>query len=93
MAIVESALVVGCGSIGHRHLRLLLAGGLAGEVRGCEPDAATRLQTGEEFPAVQMFSDYREALAAGPTAVVLCTPPNMHVDQALAALEAGCHVL
>jgi predicted dehydrogenase len=40
-----------------------------------------------------MFSDYREALAASPAAVVLCTPPNLHVEQALAALEAGCHVL
>jgi predicted dehydrogenase len=42
----------------------------------------------------QAFGELSEALqVARPRAVVLCTPPDMHIPQALLALQHGCHVL
>ena len=41
----------------------------------------------------ELFSDYEDALAKfKPDMVLICTPPVYHVDEALAALQAGAHV-
>ena len=93
---MASVLVVGCGSIGKRHLRLLLASPRASTVCICEPAARARATVVDEFGlrADQAFGDLKEALTvAKPSAVVLCTPPEMHVPQAIMALQHDCHVL
>lgn len=47
----------------------------------------------ERTYGVETFADFTTALASGGEAVVICTPPPLHVPMAMAALEAGKHVL
>lgn len=84
-----SALLVGCGSIGKRHLRNLKALGI-GPLYAFDPQPA-RLAEAAELGA-EGFSHLEKALAKRPTFVVVATPNNLHVEHALAAAKAGCHL-
>jgi predicted dehydrogenase len=84
------ALVLGTGSIGRRHCMNLRALGAARlDVFDAEPERCRPVV--EELGAVA-HARLEDALAAGPDVALICTPPVCHVEQALAALEAGCHV-
>lgn len=86
-----SVLVVGYGSIGRRHTRILRELGLK-DVRVCDPlrDARTRAQVeGVE----RVYENYEDALADRPHAVVICSPTALHVPQAILAVEANIDVL
>lgn len=84
-----SVLIVGLGSVGYRHLKNLVRLGLRDIVllrtgSGCrQPDS--RLG----FP---VETDLSRALNRGPTAVIISSPTAYHMDTALAAGEAGCHL-
>jgi len=86
-----SVLVAGCGSIGKRHARVLSGLGVT-DIRVCDPVEAQRAGLQQETPDVRVFADYAEALADGPDAVFICTPPSQHVPMSVQAIEAGCHV-
>lgn len=85
-----SALLIGCGSIGKRHLRNLKALG-AGPLYAFDP-AAERAAKAVEQTGARGFSSLAEALAMKPALVVVATPNNLHVPHALAAAEAGAHL-
>ncbi len=92
MAHQPSVLVVGCGSIGERHLRCFQQTGRC-RVAACDTSAALREHIGRTY-GVPTFDDAALALAAGGfDAAVICTPAPLHIPQALAALGAGLHVL
>ena len=76
--------VVGLGSAGARHARNLLA--LGHEVMGFDP-ASTPTP-----PGVRRADSFDSALAEAE-AVVVASPSSLHAEQAVAALEAGRHVL
>ena len=40
-----------------------------------------------------MYETYEAGLADRPDTVLICTPPGLHVPQAMQAIQAGCHVL
>ena len=82
-------LVVGCGSIGQRHIRNLRALGEA-DVRAYDPDRS-RLAEAVAIGASECDS-LDAAFAASPGAVLICTPPVHHAEGALQALAAGAHV-
>jgi len=88
---MHSVLVVGCGSIGERHLRCFQKSGRA-QVTGCDPNHNLR-RTIEQTYGVGTFADFDAALAGDFDSVVICTPPPLHIPMALAALNAGKHVL
>lgn len=88
---MHSILVVGCGSIGERHLRCFQQTGRA-SVSGCDPSAQLRTTIAKTYD-VETFADYPTALTPEVDAVVICTPPPLHIPMALAALNAGKHVL
>lgn len=88
---MHSVLVVGCGSIGERHLRCFQKTGRA-TVTGCDPSAELRSTLAAQYD-VNMHADYETALNEISDAVVICTPPPLHIPMALAALRAGKHVL
>ena len=92
MTTPHAILVIGCGSIGERHVRTFLATGRV-RVAACDPNAAIRARIAETY-GVPTSSDWETALAApGLNAVVVATPAPLHVPMALSALERGCHVL
>jgi predicted dehydrogenase len=87
-----SMLIAGCGSIGKRHARVLNALGVA-DVRACDPSGQQRRSLLEQVPSVKMYDSFEAGLADRPDAVLICTPPAVHVLMARQAIEAGCHVL
>jgi predicted dehydrogenase len=83
-------LIAGLGSIGRRHLRNLLALG--------EDDILlyrTRLSTlpDDELAAFPSETDLDAALTHQPDAVIISNPTSMHLEVAIPAAQAGCHLL
>lgn len=84
--------MVGCGSIGSRHLANLRGLGV-GRLAVADPDPARREAAEADAGAHATYADHREALKAEtPDAVLICTPPVLHVAQALDAVRAGAHL-
>jgi len=83
-------IIAGLGSIGRRHLRNLLALGekdilLYRTHQSTLPDDELM-----NFPVVQ---DIDVALSFNPTAVIVSNPTALHLDVAIPAARAGCHLL
>lgn len=59
-------------------------------VGGCDVDADAREEAESHFP---VFQDAAEMLrSVQPEIVAVCTPPSLHLEQTLLALDSGCHV-
>lgn len=86
-----SVLIIGCGSIGERHLRCFLKTGRV-QATACDANPVL-LQKMADTYKVPVAADWQAALKAKFDAVVICTPANLHVAMATQALEAGSHVL
>lgn len=85
-------LVIGCGSIGERHVRTFLATGRT-RVMACDNRPAIRQQMTERY-GVEAISGWNTALGnPAITAVVVATPAPLHVTMATQWLNAGRHVL
>ncbi len=84
-------LIAGLGSIGRRHFRNLIALG--------EKDIVllrTRKATlsDDELAGYPVETDLDEALSKHkPNAVIVANPTSMHLDVAIPAAQAGCHIL
>lgn len=82
-------LVAGLGSIGRRHLRNLVALG---------EDDIFLYRTGhstlpaEDIGAFPVETSLTNALANHPDAVIISNPTAFHLDVAIPAAEAGCHL-
>ncbi|KUO42687.1 MAG: hypothetical protein APU95_04460 [Hadesarchaea archaeon YNP_N21] len=83
-------LVVGCGSIGERHIRNLKLIS-AGEIIACDIDKG-RLSIMRKKYEVDTYTELRKALDYGVDAVIVSTPPNTHVSIALKAVEENAHL-
>jgi len=83
-------IVLGCGSIGKRHIRNLLSIG-AGEIVVCDINEKKLEAVKKEF-SIKGFLDLDEALSKDKYDVAfICTPPSLHVDQAMQLLDHGMH--
>src|SRR6185436_16780981 len=84
-------LIAGLGSIGRRHFRNLIALG--------EKDIVllrTRKATlpDDELAGYPVEADIHEALKKHkPNAVIVANPTSLHLNIAIPAAEAGCHIL
>jgi len=83
-------LIAGLGSIGRRHLRNLIALGerdilLLRTFRSTLPD--------DELAGFPVETDLQAALAHRPDAVIVANPTAHHLDVAIPAAAAGCHLL
>ncbi len=84
--------VVGCGSIGRRHARVLKTrDDVALEL--CEPDPENLARALDEVGVVPTHTTFEEMLTTKPDMVIIATPHSLHADQSIAALGAGIHVL
>jgi len=84
-------LIAGLGSIGRRHFRNLIALGekdivLLRSHRATLPD--------DELAGYPVETDLTEALKKHkPDAVIVANPTSLHLDVAIPAAQAGCHIL
>jgi predicted dehydrogenase len=84
-------LIAGLGSIGRRHLRNLIALGerdiiLLRSQHATLPD--------DEFTDYPVETNLQEALNKhNPNTVVVANPTALHLDVAIPAVQAGCHIL
>lgn len=83
-------LVVGCGSIGQRHLQNLRTLS-AGELMVFDTSRERSLEAGAKYGATD-WPSFEEALSQGPDAVLICTPTSQHIDYALTAIENYSHL-
>ncbi len=86
-----SVLLIGCGSIGRRHARVLSELGV-GDLRVYDPDESQSRRLVEEVPVAKVERSLPEALGKRPFAAFVLTPPANHIDLSIRALRAGCHV-
>lgn len=85
----KKILVLGCGSIGKRHIRNLIA--LDMRVAAFDVDAGKIDDVKKGLP-VETFSNLDEALAGSSyDAAFICSPPTFHVPQALRLVKEGIH--
>ena len=87
---VMRAGIVGAGWIGERHADVLADRADAVVAAVCDLDVDRAAHVADSAGGAMVFSDWREMLdQAGLDALWICTPPRMHADPAVAALEAG----
>lgn len=82
--------VLGCGSIGKRHLRNLLAAG-GHELIPFDPNADARAHV-EKVLNLKPCVDLSDVWAKRPQAALICAPPNLHLELALDAAKRGIHL-
>lgn len=81
--------VIGVGTIGHVHARILTMLG-HDLVAVCDPDEKKTA----DFPNARRYADYRQMLCEErPEAVHICTPHYLHADMICEALKMNIHVL
>ena len=87
---VMRAGIVGAGWIGERHAGVLADRADAVVAAVCDLDVDRAAHVADSAGGARVFSDWREMLdQAELDALWICTPPRMHADPAVAALEAG----
>ncbi|OGC22517.1 hypothetical protein A2291_07335 [candidate division WOR-1 bacterium RIFOXYB2_FULL_42_35] len=82
--------IVGLGSIGRRHLKNLIALGEK-DIILCRSKLSTLPD--EELKDFPVVTSIHEALKLKPDAVIISNPTALHLDVAIPAAEAGCHIL
>ena len=83
-------LIAGFGSIGRRHLRNLLA--LGEEDIVLYRSHRSTLED-DEIARFPVETDLQKALAHKPDGVIISNPTALHLDVAIPAAQAGCHIL
>lgn len=87
-------LQIGYGGVGRRRCELLDADPRTTIIGVADNNAAARKAATERFPDARIDADHSLLLRElQPDAVVVSTPNTLHAPCALAALEAGSHVL
>jgi predicted dehydrogenase len=91
MAMKRRVAVVGLGSIGRRHTRLLLEReDVTVELVEPRKEAVAAIQS--EFGLMRSHPSFEAMLDTRPDVVWIATPTPLHADQTVAALDIGSHV-
>ena len=62
-------------------------------VAGCDTESAARSDAKKKYGVRDIFEDpFKMISETSPDIVAVCTPPALHVEHSLMALEAGSHV-
>jgi len=86
--------VIGCGSIAGAHLPAEQALDEIATVAVCDLDEQAARQRAEEFEVATIYRDYHDLLADDNVdAVAILLPHHLHRDCAVAAAQAGKHIL
>ncbi|TYL52722.1 Gfo/Idh/MocA family protein [Agromyces mariniharenae] len=88
------AAIVGTGAIANAHAEVLLATPGAELVAVVDRDRSHADAFAERWGVPTVFDTLAELLASGVADVLhVCTPPGVHAEQSIAALDAGLHVV
>ncbi len=82
-------LIVGLGSMGKRRIRNLQSLKVA-EVLGFDPRPDRGGEAAERY-GVRTFTKFDDALKTNPDALIISTPPDLHLEYARIALQGGKH--
>jgi predicted dehydrogenase len=85
-------LVVGVGSIGMRHIKVI-AGTGEHEIAVSDINRESMDRAVKDFGIKECYIDYKEALKNNFDAAIVCTPNNWHMPVCIEAFSRGCHVL
>ncbi|WP_221566023.1 Gfo/Idh/MocA family protein [Alkalihalobacillus sp. TS-13] len=86
--------VIGVGSISQYHIEPYQAKDNVEIVAFCDLNEVRLKEKGEKYQVTRLYTDYKELLENQDIdAVSICTWNNTHAEIAVAALEAGKHVL
>ncbi len=87
--------IIGCGGITERRHAPVLVAQDGVELVALADVSQQRLQLlGDKYLVPEVYTDYEKMLAHAELDIVhVCTPHDLHEAQAIAAMEAGCHVL
>jgi predicted dehydrogenase len=86
--------IIGCGSIGSRHIAVTDAEERAEIVALCDIDEPKVAKLSELYGGIPYFTDYDELLNSCDADVVnICTPHGLHAEMAIKAAEAGKNIL
>lgn len=90
-----SGALVGFGQVAEAcHVAALQSRKQISIVGVCEADPQRLKLAKRAWPKARGYSDFNKMLSSEPLDfVILCTPPHLHAEQTLLALEKGCHVL
>jgi len=83
-------LVLGCGSIGRRHLANLIRLDV-GEVLAYDVDSDARQAVEAEF-GIHAARGFDEAWDQNPDVVLVAAPTQRHMELAIEAVQRGCHL-
>lgn len=83
-------LVIGCGSIGKRHIRNLMKLGI-GEIVAFDIQSQRRKEVKEQL-GVAIVNSIEEAWELEPTVAIIATPTSLHIPLALDAADHNCHL-
>jgi len=84
-------LVVGCGSIGERHIRNLTMLSVD-KIIACDTNPERLALIKEKYGIQETYTELREAIDQEIDAVLICTPPSSHIPIALKAVDYKAHV-
>jgi len=86
-------LVIGAGSVGKRHLRNLSA--LGCNVSAFDPREDRLEEASGEVTLLKKFTDFNKAMkeTSDTDGVVIASPPKFHIEQCIAAANAGLSIL
>lgn len=88
----RSAVVVGLGSAGLRHLNNLRSLGVD-RLIAVSTGRSTHPKLSDSLAGVTVEHTVCEALEHRPALAVIATPTSLHLEQAMACAHAGCHLL
>ena len=84
--------VIGAGKMGQHHIRIWEQFPGVELIGFADPNELARAEVAKKF-SVTGFADYHELLDQNLDAVSVVVPTTIHKEVALAAIEAGCHLL
>ncbi len=87
-------IIIGCGSIGQRHISNLKKMGVKDLVL-CDINETRLNKAAKEFNISQKYTDYKKAIFENRDikAAVICTPTNLHIPQSLFLVQNGINLL